>query len=67
MRIAVLGAGRVGTAVAVLFGRAGHEIVSVTGRAATARRAAAYLPGVPVLEPGATITGADSDPGGGAG
>ncbi len=51
MRIAVIGAGRVGTAVAVLFRRAGHEIVAVTGRDATPQRAAEHLPGVPVLDP----------------
>ncbi len=51
MRIAVVGAGRVGTALAVLFGRAGHTIVAVAGRDATPARAAAWLPGVPVLDP----------------
>jgi predicted short-subunit dehydrogenase-like oxidoreductase (DUF2520 family) len=51
MRIAVIGAGRVGTALAVLFGRAGHEVVAVSGRDATRERAARHLPGVPVLEP----------------
>jgi predicted short-subunit dehydrogenase-like oxidoreductase (DUF2520 family) len=58
MRIAVLGAGRVGTAVAVLLGRAGHEIVAVSGREATRDRAATWLPGVPVLDAaGATALG----------
>ncbi len=50
MRIAVLGAGRAGTAVAVLLARAGHDIVAVSGREATRERAAAYLPGVRVLD-----------------
>jgi predicted short-subunit dehydrogenase-like oxidoreductase (DUF2520 family) len=51
MRIAVIGAGRVGTAIAVLLGGAGHPVVAVSGRAATRERAARYLPGVPVVEP----------------
>jgi predicted short-subunit dehydrogenase-like oxidoreductase (DUF2520 family) len=51
MKIAVIGAGRVGTAVAVLLARAGHRIVAVSGRAETRRRANAYLPGVAVAEP----------------
>jgi predicted short-subunit dehydrogenase-like oxidoreductase (DUF2520 family) len=51
MRIAVIGAGRVGTAIAVLLGRAGHDVVAVSGRAATHGRAGRYLPGVPVVEP----------------
>ena len=51
MRIAVLGAGRVGTAVAVLLARAGHDVVAVAGRGATRERTATWLPGVPVLEP----------------
>jgi predicted short-subunit dehydrogenase-like oxidoreductase (DUF2520 family) len=50
MDVAVVGAGRVGTAVAVLLGRAGHRIVAVSGRAATRGRAARFLPGVPVLD-----------------
>jgi predicted short-subunit dehydrogenase-like oxidoreductase (DUF2520 family) len=49
MDIAIVGAGIVGTAVAVVWARAGHRIVAVAGRsAATAARAAAWLPGVPV-------------------
>ena len=50
MRVAVVGAGRVGTGVAVLLQRAGHRIVAVSGRGPTRDRAARYLPGVPVLE-----------------
>jgi predicted short-subunit dehydrogenase-like oxidoreductase (DUF2520 family) len=48
--ISVVGAGRVGTALAVLWQRAGHRIVAVAGGAETAERAAAHLPGVPVLD-----------------
>ena len=51
MDIAVIGAGRAGTAVAVLWQAAGHRIVAVAGREATRARAARSLPGVPVLEP----------------
>jgi predicted short-subunit dehydrogenase-like oxidoreductase (DUF2520 family) len=49
MRIAIVGAGRVGTAVAVLLARAGHEIVAAAGRTQTAARVATWLPGVPFL------------------
>ncbi|MEX2274075.1 MAG: DUF2520 domain-containing protein [Actinomycetota bacterium] len=49
MDVAVVGAGKVGTALAVLWRRAGYEIVAVSGRTATQERAARYLPGVPVL------------------
>jgi predicted short-subunit dehydrogenase-like oxidoreductase (DUF2520 family) len=51
MDIAVLGAGRLGTALAVLWSRAGHRIVAVAGGPETRERAAAHLPGVPVLDP----------------
>ncbi|MFN8233014.1 MAG: NAD(P)-binding domain-containing protein [Actinomycetota bacterium] len=50
MDVAVVGAGRVGTAVAVLLRRAGHRIVAVSGRAATRERTARFLPGVPLLD-----------------
>ncbi len=49
MDLAVLGAGRVGTALAVLWRRSGHRIVAVSGGEATSERAAHHLPGVPVL------------------
>jgi predicted short-subunit dehydrogenase-like oxidoreductase (DUF2520 family) len=50
MDLAVIGAGRVGTALAVLWRRAGHHIVAVAGGAATPERAATHLSGVPVLD-----------------
>ena len=50
MDLAVVGAGRVGTSLAVLWRRAGHRIVAVAGGAATPERAARYLPDVPVLD-----------------
>jgi predicted short-subunit dehydrogenase-like oxidoreductase (DUF2520 family) len=57
--VAVVGAGRAGTAVAVLLQRAGHRIVAVSGRAPTRDRAARFLPGVPVLEPAAAAAAAE--------
>lgn len=50
MDVAVVGAGRVGTALAVLLARAGHRIVGLAGGAGTAARAAVHLPGVPVTD-----------------
>ena len=50
MEVAIVGAGRVGTALAVLWRRAGHRIVAVAGGEATPGRAAIYLPDVPVLD-----------------
>ena len=50
MDLAVVGAGRVGTSLAVLWRRAGHRIVAVAGGTATPERAARFLPGVPVLD-----------------
>lgn len=50
MDIAIVGAGRAGTALAVLWRLAGHQIVAVAGRDETLRRAARHLPGVPVLD-----------------
>jgi predicted short-subunit dehydrogenase-like oxidoreductase (DUF2520 family) len=49
MEVAVVGAGRVGTALAVLLQRAGHVVRAVSGGAATVARAAEHLAGVPVL------------------
>lgn len=47
----MIGAGRVGTAVAVLLERAGHRVVAVSGRGPSRDRAARYLPEAPFLEP----------------
>lgn len=49
MRIAIVGAGTVGTAVAVRWLGAGHTITAVAGRDATRERAARWLPGVDVV------------------
>lgn len=51
MEVAVVGAGRVGTAVAVRLRSSGHTIVAVGGREATADRAGTFLPGVRVTTP----------------
>jgi predicted short-subunit dehydrogenase-like oxidoreductase (DUF2520 family) len=50
MDLAVIGAGRVGTALAVLWRRSGHRILAVAGGSATPARAAEHLPGVPVRD-----------------
>jgi len=59
MKVAVIGAGRLGTAVAVLLERAGHRLVGVSGRDETRGRASSHLPGVPVLEPSAAAAAAE--------
>ena len=59
MDLAVVGAGRVGTSLAVLWRRAGHRIVAVAGGAATPERAARFLPEVPVLDAIGTAKGAE--------
>src|SRR5262245_31126704 len=50
MDLSVVGAGRVGTSLAVLWRRAGHRIAAVAGGSATPERAARFLPEVPVLD-----------------
>jgi len=59
MDISVVGAGRVGTAMAVLLTRAGHRVVAVSGRAPTRDRAARSLPDVPFLDPAETCRAGD--------
>lgn len=51
MNVSVVGAGRVGTAMAVLLGRAGHRIAAVSGRGPTRDRASRFLSEVPFLDP----------------
>jgi predicted short-subunit dehydrogenase-like oxidoreductase (DUF2520 family) len=51
MDVAILGAGRVGTAFGVRLRGAGHRIVAVSGRATTQERTRSYLGRVPVLPP----------------
>ncbi len=59
MDVAIVGAGRVGTAVAVLLRDAGHRIAAVSGREATRARASRYLPGVPVVGPASAARAGD--------
>jgi predicted short-subunit dehydrogenase-like oxidoreductase (DUF2520 family) len=59
MDLAIVGAGRVGTSLAVLWQRAGHRIVAVAGGPATPERVGRFLPGVPVLEAVEAATGAE--------
>lgn len=59
MRIAIVGAGTVGTAVAVRWLRAGHVITAVAGGDATSARAARWLPGVDVVAVGDAPAGAE--------
>ena len=60
MNIAIVGAGTVGTAVAVRWRDAGHTIVGVTGREATQERAARWLPGTAVGRVGDVVRAAEA-------
>jgi len=51
MDVGVVGAGRVGTALAVLLAEAGHRVVAVSGGEGSRERAARFLPEVPFLPP----------------
>jgi predicted short-subunit dehydrogenase-like oxidoreductase (DUF2520 family) len=51
MDVGVVGAGRVGTALAVLLAKAGHRIVGASGGPASRERVDRFLPDVPFLEP----------------
>jgi predicted short-subunit dehydrogenase-like oxidoreductase (DUF2520 family) len=59
MDVGVVGAGRVGTALAVLLAKAGHRIVGASGRQASRARLERFLPGVPLLEPSETASRAE--------
>jgi predicted short-subunit dehydrogenase-like oxidoreductase (DUF2520 family) len=60
MDIALVGAGRVGTALAVLLARAGHRIVGASGRDRSRARVEAFLPGVPFVPPTEAVEGAEA-------
>src|ERR1044071_1771112 len=60
MRVGVIGAGRVGAVLAAGLSRAGYDIVAVAGESdASRQRAAALLPGVPLLKPTAVARASD--------
>ena len=59
MKVAVVGAGTLGTAVAVLLEAAGHRVVGISGREETRRRASRFLPGAPFLEPAEAAAAAE--------
>src|SRR4029079_16820487 len=60
LRVGVIGAGRVGAVLAAALRARGDEITAVAGESdASKRRAAALLPGVPILKPTAVARGCD--------
>ena len=61
MKIAIVGAGIIGTSLGVVLGKAGHEIVAIASRTLkSARAAAGIIGGVHVVgDPGTVALGAD--------
>jgi predicted short-subunit dehydrogenase-like oxidoreductase (DUF2520 family) len=60
LAVGVVGAGRVGTALAVALSRAGHEVVAVSATsAASLRRVERDLPGTPVRQPEQVLAESD--------
>ena len=60
LRVGVVGAGRVGTALAVALGRAGHEVAAVSAVSdASVRRIEQRLPGVAIRHPPEVVAAAD--------
>src|SRR5215472_14222222 len=60
LNVGVVGAGRVGTALAVALSRAGHRVVGASAiSAASKERIERYLPGAPVLQPEDVVAAAD--------
>jgi predicted short-subunit dehydrogenase-like oxidoreductase (DUF2520 family) len=59
MKVAVVGAGTLGAAIAVLLEAAGHQVVGVSGREETRRRTSARLPRALFLEPAEAAAGAE--------
>jgi predicted short-subunit dehydrogenase-like oxidoreductase (DUF2520 family) len=60
LNVGVVGAGRVGAALAVALSRAGHRIAAASGVSQASRdRVERFLPGTPVLQPGEVVAAAD--------
>jgi predicted short-subunit dehydrogenase-like oxidoreductase (DUF2520 family) len=60
LRVGVVGAGRVGTALATALNRAGHRVVAASAVSRESRRRVEqYLPGTPVLQPAEVLEAAD--------
>jgi predicted short-subunit dehydrogenase-like oxidoreductase (DUF2520 family) len=60
LRVGVVGAGRVGTALATALNRAGHLVVAASAVSRESRRRVEqYLPGTPVLQPAEVLEAAD--------
>ena len=59
MKVAVVGAGTLGTAIAVLLEAEGHQVVGVSGREGTRRRVSAHLPRASFLEPAEAAAAAE--------
>ncbi|WNI17089.1 Rossmann-like and DUF2520 domain-containing protein [Actinacidiphila sp. ITFR-21] len=60
LAVGVVGAGRVGPAVAAALRNAGHRVVAASGVSeASRRRAGTLLPGVPLMEPAAVLRRSD--------
>jgi predicted short-subunit dehydrogenase-like oxidoreductase (DUF2520 family) len=60
LRVGVVGAGRVGSALAVALARAGHEIVAASAVSdASLRRAERDLPGTAIMQPPDVVAAAD--------
>lgn len=60
LRVGVVGAGRVGTALGAALAQAGHRVVAASAVSEASRlRAAERLPGVPLMEPQEVVVAAD--------
>ena len=59
MDLAVVGAGRVGTAIAVRLRSAGHRVVAASGRSAARERVERHLPGVPFVPSAEAVVSAE--------
>ncbi|HYA51536.1 MAG TPA: NAD(P)-binding domain-containing protein, partial [Streptosporangiaceae bacterium] len=60
LRVGIIGAGRVGTALGAALARAGHHLTGVSAVSeASVQRAARMLPGVPVAQPQEVLAEAD--------